>query len=120
MLGDDAWAGIGRSDGHGSRAHCEWSEHIRILKRADDYLRRAAVDIKDLAAGFCFICSRRTLHTEYSENTILVGEEVTPAMLADVPEHKLKVVSLKGSGNSHVAILARTRNSYRYGSRSAN
>ena len=86
-------------------------EHIRSFEMMpDDYLRERAVDIKDLCSRVLFYLQQgEQVHTEYSENTILVGEEVTPAMLADVPEHKLKgIVSLKGSGNSHVAILART------------
>ena len=86
-------------------------EHIRSFEMMpDDYLRERAVDIKDLCSRVLFYLQQgEQVHTEYSENTILVGEEVTPAMLAEVPEHKLKgIVSLKGSGNSHVAILART------------
>ena len=86
-------------------------EHIRSFEMMpDDYLRERAVDIKDLCSRVLFYLQQvEQIHREYSENTILVGEEVTPAMLADVPENKLKgIVSLKGSGNSHVAILART------------
>jgi phosphotransferase system enzyme I (PtsP) len=38
-----------------------------------------------------------------------VSEELTPSMLAEAPKEKLKgLISVKGSGNSHVAILART------------
>ena len=86
-------------------------EHIRSFEMMpDDYLRERAVDIKDLCSRVLFYLQQgEQVRTEYSENTILVSEEVTPAMLADVPENKLKgIVSLKGSGNSHVAILART------------
>jgi phosphotransferase system enzyme I (PtsP) len=49
------------------------------------------------------------VETEYYDNTILVSEEITPFMLAEAPKEKLKgLVSVKGSSNSHVAILART------------
>ncbi|HBW82982.1 MAG: phosphoenolpyruvate--protein phosphotransferase [Gammaproteobacteria bacterium] len=86
-------------------------EHIRSFEMMpDDYLRERAVDIKDLCSRVLFYLQQGgQVQAEYSENTILVGEELTPAMLAEVPENKLKgIVSLKGSGNSHVAILART------------
>ena len=44
----------------------------------------------------------------YPQQTILVGEEVTPSALASIPEDQLVgFVSAKGSENSHVAILAR-------------
>jgi len=44
----------------------------------------------------------------YPPNTILVGEELTPAMFAGVPRDRLLgLVSVKGSGSSHVAILAK-------------
>ena len=60
-------------------------------------------------------CEGARLHAAYTgatlpipENTILVGEEITPAMLGVIPTERLGgVVSLGGSGNSHVAILAR-------------
>ncbi len=45
---------------------------------------------------------------QYAEKTILIGETLTPNDLAEVPEGCLAgVISAKGSGNSHVAILAR-------------
>lgn len=44
----------------------------------------------------------------YPERTILVGEEITATMLAEVPRERLvAVVSASGSRSSHVAILAR-------------
>src|SRR5690606_35759900 len=44
----------------------------------------------------------------YPKNTILVSEELTPSMLAEVPKGRLAgLVSVRGSSNSHVAILAR-------------
>lgn len=75
----------------------------------DDYLRERASDFRDLG--------RRVLaelqlsaHEEidYPKRTILVGEEITAAVLAEVPEGQLAgIVSAKGSNNSHVTILAR-------------
>ena len=47
---------------------------------------------------------QRKVH--FPDHTILIGEEVTPAMIAEIPAEKLKgVVSQRGSGNSHVAIM---------------
>jgi phosphotransferase system enzyme I (PtsP) len=46
--------------------------------------------------------------TEYPEDTILVGEEVSAMQLAEVPKDRLAgVVSATGASFSHVAILAR-------------
>ena len=87
------------------------NEHVRAFEEMDDpYLSERAVDIKDLCARILFYLQERVVvETEYADNTILVSEEITPSMLAEVPESKLKgLVSVKGSGNSHVAILART------------
>jgi phosphotransferase system enzyme I (PtsP) len=76
----------------------------------DPYLSERAVDIKDLCSRILFyLQNKEAITTRYSNNTILVSEELTPAMLAEVPKRKLKgLISVKGSGNSHVAILART------------
>ncbi len=87
------------------------NEHVRNFEAMDDaYLSERAVDIKDLCSRVLFyLLEKEPVITEYYENTILVSEELTPSMLAEVPKDKLKgLVSVKGSGNSHVAILART------------
>lgn len=86
-------------------------EHVRSFESmSDDYLRERAVDIKDLCSRVLFyLQAREPIEIEYQENTILVSEELTPSMLAEAPKEKLKgLISVKGSGNSHVAILART------------
>ncbi|MCC5791368.1 MAG: phosphoenolpyruvate--protein phosphotransferase [Legionellaceae bacterium] len=85
-------------------------KHIQQFESMDDvYLRERASDFRDLG--------RRVLaqlqwcqqtEVEYPENTILLGDEISAAALAEVPEgHLAGVVSAKGSNNSHVAILAR-------------
>lgn len=87
------------------------SEHVRSFEMMNDaYLRERAIDIKDLCSRvLSYLQAKEPVKNEYSENTILVSEELTPAMLADVPKDCLKgLVSVKGSGNSHVAILARS------------
>ena len=87
------------------------NEHVRSFEAMEDpYLSERAIDIKDLCSRILFYLQEKVVvETEYADNTILVSEEITPSMLAEVPESKLKgLISVKGSGNSHVAILART------------
>ena len=87
------------------------NEHVRSFEAMSDaYLRERAVDIKDLCSRVLFYLeAREPVEIEYQEDTILVSEELTPSMLAEAPKEKLKgLISVKGSGNSHVAILART------------
>lgn len=85
-------------------------QHIARFEAMDDpYLRERASDLKDLGERVLSYLQDRTGRAiEFPEKTILVGEEVTPASLAEVPEGRLAaVVSVRGSANSHVAILAR-------------
>jgi len=79
-------------------------EHLRVFEAMEDpYLRERGEDIKDLG--------RRILvrlqsggdagPRNYPRNTILVGEEITAAMLAEVPITQLAgVVSVTGSRNT--------------------
>lgn len=84
--------------------------HVRRLESLDnEYMRERAEDIKDLGRRVlgCLQKNDRTM-PEYSEKTILIGEILTPTDLAEVPEGCLAgIISARGSGNSHVAILAR-------------
>ncbi len=85
-------------------------QHIARFEMMDDaYMQERAADFKDLAERVLFhLQSREGMTPSFPERTILVGEEVTPAALAEVPEGRLTgVVSSRGSTNSHVAILAR-------------
>ena len=86
------------------------SEHIKRFELMDDaYLRERASDVKDLGRRLlAYLQQARQQTMVYAENTILVSEELSPAMLGELPEGKLVgLVSVQGSGNSHVAILAR-------------
>ncbi|PTU73182.1 phosphoenolpyruvate--protein phosphotransferase [Pseudomonas mangrovi] len=86
------------------------NEHIKRFELMDDaYLRERASDVKDLGRRLlAYLQHARQQTLVYQDNTILVSEELTPAMLGEVPEGKLVgLVSVQGSGNSHVAILAR-------------
>ncbi|MFM1897565.1 MAG: hypothetical protein RLZZ385_2639 [Pseudomonadota bacterium] len=87
------------------------NEHVRAFEMMNDpYLRERAVDIRDLCSRvLSYLQQKEVVKTDYPKNTILVSEELTPAMLADVPKEKLKgLISVQGSGTSHVAILARS------------
>jgi len=86
------------------------SDHVQRFEMMDDaYLRERASDIKDLGRRLLgYLQKARTQSLTYAKNTILVSEELTPGMLGEVPVEKLiGLVSVRGSGNSHVAILAR-------------
>ena len=75
----------------------------------DDYLRERASDIRDIGRRILAEL-QSSQHEEiiYGNGTILIGEEITAAALAEVPEGQLVgIVSVKGSSSSHVAILAR-------------
>ncbi len=86
------------------------SEHVQRFEHMDDdYLRERASDVKDLGRRLLSYLQQAQQQTLiYPDNTILVSEELSPAMLGEVPPEKLVgLVSVLGSRNSHVAILAR-------------
>jgi phosphotransferase system enzyme I (PtsP) len=85
-------------------------EHIRHFERMEhSYLKERAVDVKDLGTRVLAYLQEATVESRsYPDNTILVAEELTASSLGEVPRHKLAgLISVRGSGNSHVAILAR-------------
>lgn len=85
-------------------------EHVRNFERMEDsYLSERGADVKELGQRvLAYMQDLRQKKVHFPEQTILVGEEVTPAMIAEIPPENLKgVVSQRGSGNSHVAIMAR-------------
>lgn len=84
--------------------------HVKYLEKVEDsYLRERAVDIKDLGRRvLAAMQAEEKVSTYFPSNTILVGEELSPAILGELPKGKLVgIVSVKGSTNSHLAILAR-------------
>lgn len=85
-------------------------EHIRAFDQMEDaYLRERAQDIRDLGRRVLeYLLGEERKQVEYPKNTVLVSEEVTASMLADVPAKRLAgVVSIRGSRTSHTAILSR-------------
>ncbi len=85
-------------------------EHINAFDEMDDpYLRERAEDIRDLGRRILTQLQQKpTRGTRYPKNTVLIGEEISASMLAEVPPKSLAgVVSVRGSSTSHTAILAR-------------
>jgi len=85
-------------------------EHIQHFERMEQsYLRERAVDVKDLGTRvLSYLQAADKSAREYPPKTILVGEELTASVLGEIPREKLAgIISVKGSGSSHVAILAR-------------
>lgn len=85
-------------------------EHVHTFERMEDsYLRERAADVRDLGRRVLeYLQQSNSGPREYPENCILIGEELTASMLGEVPTEKLVgLVSIKGSSNSHVAIMAR-------------
>ena len=84
--------------------------HIRHFERMEhSYLRERAVDVRDLGTrvlGYLQDASRQQV--DYPAQTILVAEELTASTLGEIPRDRLAgIVSMRGSANSHTAILAR-------------
>jgi len=85
-------------------------EHEQVFQQMEDaYLRERIEDIRDLGRRILrYLQQEREEQRVFAERTILVGEEVTAAMLAEIPPDRLAgVISVRGSRTSHVAILAR-------------
>lgn len=86
-------------------------EHVQGFELMDDpYMRERAADVKDLGMRVLgYLQEAEPVKREYSHNIILVAEELSASMLGMVPrEYLVGMVSVSGSSNSHVAILARS------------
>jgi phosphotransferase system enzyme I (PtsP) len=85
--------------------------HIRHFERMEhSYLRERAVDVRDLGTRvLTYLQDAQRQRRRLPEKAILVAEELTASVLGEIPREKLAgVVSLRGSSNSHAAILARS------------
>lgn len=84
-------------------------EHVLVFQAMEDeYLRERADDVRDLGRRILRrLQGKAPKEREYPLDTVLVGEEITASMLAEVPPERLVgVVSVRGSRTSHTAILA--------------
>ncbi len=115
MLDSDSFTGVTRTRIEGGN----WApgalretieEHEQVFNQMEDaYLRERVEDIRDLGRRvLMYLQQNKQEAQEFAPNTILVGEEITASMLAEVPSRNLcGVISVRGSRTSHVAILAR-------------
>lgn len=85
----------------------------RFQAMDDPYMQERAIDIVDLSdrilANILFEANgQKTSEKTVTDASILVADEVSAPMLAEFPRDKLKgIISIRGSNNSHAAILAR-------------
>ncbi len=99
----------------GFTAQSAWSqviiEHIRTFSRMEsEYLRERASDVRDLGRRVLEYLQQTSRPAErvYPEDTILIGEDLAAPHLAEVPFEKIRgIVSVRGSHNSHMAIIGR-------------
>ena len=74
--------------------------HVAQFEAIDDaYLRERAADIRDLGRRILTHLQANTrVAPSYPKNTILVGDEITPATLAEMPDgHLVGLVSKRGT-----------------------
>ena len=84
--------------------------HVASFEALDDhYMRERGSDVLDLGQRILTkLQSKEERKRTYPRGTVLIGDELTPGMLAEVPRSRLAgLVSVSGSGSSHVAILAK-------------
>ena len=116
MLDDQALGGevIVLINEDGLSAQSAWAQvilsHINMFKSmTDSYLRERASDLEDLGRRvLSYLQETETKRTVFPDNIVLVGEELSAASFASVPLEKIvAIASVKGSRNSHLAILGR-------------
>ncbi|WP_438864732.1 phosphoenolpyruvate--protein phosphotransferase [Neptunicella sp.] len=75
----------------------------------DSYMRERAVDVEDLGNKILGqMLQSQESEQRLPERTILIAEEISASMLAEYPPQSLiGIVSMRGSQNSHAAIMAR-------------
>ena len=98
----------------GQAAQTAWSavilKHVKTFRKMDDvYLRERAADVSDLGKRVLGYLQKNSMTAAVlPRRAILVGEDLSAAVLADIPVNRLMgIISLKGSSNSHLAIVAR-------------
>ncbi|WP_290653914.1 phosphoenolpyruvate--protein phosphotransferase [Idiomarina sp.] len=76
----------------------------------DSYLRERATDVRDIGQRVLMhLQQRQRKPRQFPTDGILIAEEVTASMLAELPQDDIAaIISLNGSSNSHAAIMARS------------
>lgn len=86
------------------------SKYIQVFTEMEDpYLSERASDIRDIGRRLLMRLQMDSGdQRNIPPNTILVGYEISASQLVEIPRDRLVgVMSARGSGNSHAAILAR-------------
>ena len=86
-------------------------DHVqRFEEMEDSYLRERGSDVRELGQRvLAYLQDIRRSKIHFPEQSIVLGEDISAGMLAEFPPEKLAgIVSMKGSANSHIAILARS------------
>lgn len=78
----------------------------------DSYLQERATDVRDIGQRVLLhLQNRQRKRKPLPDNFILIADEVTASMLAELPRDQIAgIISLNGSSNSHAAIMARSMN----------
>jgi phosphotransferase system enzyme I (PtsP) len=86
-------------------------EHMQAFSAMEDpYLRERMADVKDLGLRILAHLQKQddTALREFAEHSILVGEEISTALLVETPLERIAgIVTVAGAANSHMAIVAR-------------
>jgi len=85
-------------------------EYANVFEEMDDpYLQGRAADIRDLGRRLLKrLLEEQAADRHYPPRTVLVGEEISVSQFLEVePERLAGLVSVRGTGASHVALLAR-------------
>ncbi|WP_119344167.1 phosphoenolpyruvate--protein phosphotransferase [Facilibium subflavum] len=88
-------------------------KHADFFEQMDEpYFIERASDMKDLGKRILLALENKSVKkSHYPSDTVLVANEVTASMVAEVPKGRLKaVVTEHGSSYSHAAILAKALN----------
>ena len=116
MLDDQALGGeaIVLINEHGLSAQSAWAQvvlnHINMFESmTDSYLRERGSDLEDLGRRvLSYLQTAETTCKKFPNDIILLGEDLSAASFASVPIEKIiAIASVKGSRNSHLAILGR-------------
>lgn len=86
-------------------------KHVAAFEAMEDaYLRSRASDVKDLGLRIlAYLQEAKTLSAPIPERAIVVGDDITPTIFVDIPRERIVgIVSLHGSSNSHMSIVARS------------
>jgi len=115
MLDDNSLGGeVIQAITAGQTAQSAWSsvilKHVRTFQQMDDsYLRERAADVEGLGKRVLgYLLATHREEAPLPRRIVLVGEDLSATALADIPVNRLVgIISLKGSSNSHMAIVAR-------------